>query len=319
MASETFIITGDVNVEITITELLDGTLQFDLKVLDVTGSIGDLNAVFFDLNDDSLTNGMSVMGSDVTDVALKTDGVTKVDSYTNMNGEVVKDLGKFDGGVQFGTQGIGQDDIRETSFVLSHDTQALSLDDFSLQDFGIRLTSVGEEGGSRDGSLKLGGTAPEFEEQPVDPVHVAVADTMTVSETEGFNPTDADGFLFYTDQLDNGSQSLLWNDTTDGSAYTGDVAAVNADENNIEQIVAGSNGGTIVIYTDGSVDFSTNDSLGANEFAHLDDGQSAQTEFEYTIDGGSSATLTVTVNGISDGGDPGDPGGPIGPEGLLFG
>ena len=56
MASSTFIIAGDVNVSVTITEV-DGSLQFDVNVLDDTGMIGDLNALFFDLADDSLTPG----------------------------------------------------------------------------------------------------------------------------------------------------------------------------------------------------------------------------------------------------------------------
>lgn len=161
MESMTFVIEGEVNVQITVTEMGDGTLKFDIAVLDDTGSIGDLNGIFFDLADDSITDGLSVTGDDVTETAFKADGVTKVDSYVNMNGEVVKEYGKFDAGIQFGTAGIGTDDIRETSFILSSDTGDLSLTDIAEQDFGLRLTSVGEEGGSRDGSLKLGGTAPE--------------------------------------------------------------------------------------------------------------------------------------------------------------
>ena len=302
MATETFIISGDVNVEITITEMIDGTLQFDLKVLDDTGAIGDLNALFFDLADDSLTTGLTIEGADVTETALKVDGVTKLDSYTNMNGEVVKDLGKFDGGVQFGTQGIGEDDIRETSFILSHETETLSLADFSLQDFGVRLTSVGEEGGSRDGSLKLGDTAPEFPDEPEGPIHTAVDDTMTVTENETFNPE----FILF-DYLTNFAESVLANDDTDTMPYLGDVVSVNGETADVGEIVLGSNGGAIRIFADGTVDFSAFSVEGApSDFEYLDDGQSALTTFEYGIDGGSTATLFVTVNG-------GDNSGPIDP------
>ncbi|SEW47584.1 VCBS repeat-containing protein [Cognatiyoonia koreensis] len=308
MTSETFILYGDVNVEFTITELADGSLQFDLKVLDDTGSIGDLNAFFFDLADDSLTHGMTITGSDVTDTVLKVDGVTKVDNYTNMNGEVIKELGKFDAGVQFGTQGIGQDDIRETSFILSHNTANLSLQDLSMQDIGVRLTSVGAEGGSRDGSLKIGGEVPDFPDGPVEPVNVAIDDTMTVSEVETFNPP----FVPF-DYLSDFAESILENDQTDEFIYAGDVTAVNGDANAIGDIVLGSNGGAIKIFADGTVDFSAASSeFGPSDFAYLNDGETAQTAFEYTIEGGSTATLTVTVTGISDGGGgPIDDGGPI--------
>lgn len=305
MATETFILQSDVNVEITITELENGTLQFDITVLDDTGSIGDLNAIFFDLTNDALTSGLTVIGDDVTGTAFKVDGVTKVDNYTNMNGEVIKDFGKFDGGVQFGTSGIGSDDIRQTSFTLSHDTESLTLQDFSLQDFGVRLTSVGPEGGSRDGSLKIGGTAPEFEVEPPVSTNTAIDDAMTVSELETFNPP-----FFPFDYLADFAESVLANDQSDSMPYLGDVTEVNGNADDVGEIVLGSDGGAIRIYADGSVDFSAfSDAAGPSDFAYLEDGQSAQTTFSYSIDGGSMATLVVTVNGISDGGGGGGGGG----------
>lgn len=310
MLSEYFVIEGEVNVGITITELGDGTLKFDVVVLDDTGSIGDLNALFFDLADDGLTDGLSVVGEDISGTAFKEDGVTKVSSYTNMNGEVIKDLGKFDAGIQFGSQGISEDDIRETSFVLSHDTIDLTLQSFSLQDFGVRLTSVGTEDGSREDSLKLGGTAPEFEEFTNDPVHVAVDNTMEVMEFDTFNPP-----LAGTDPLADFAMSVLENDTTDGMDYTGMVQSVNGSETDIGEIVLGSNGGAIRIYGDGTVDFSAASvEFGPSDFEYLNDGETAQTSFEYGIEGGSTAMLVVTVNGIS--GDPGGPGGPIDPPDI---
>ncbi len=169
MAEMTFQLTGDVNVSVTVSELSDGTLQFDLVVLDDTGSIGDLNGLFFDIADDGMVDGLMVSGADVTDSAFNANRVTKVDGYNNVNGEVTGDYGKFDGGVQFGTSGIGVDDIRETSFILSHEGGTLTLDDLLGQDFAVRLTSVGEEDGSRDDSLKIGGEAPT-DPDPVDPV-----------------------------------------------------------------------------------------------------------------------------------------------------
>jgi len=313
MSTASFTISGQVNVSVTLTENADGSITFDVAVLDDTGSIGDLNAIFFDLFDDNLTDGLSVTGDDVTDSAFKVDSVTKVDSFTNMNGEVVKDLSKFDGGIQFGTQGIGEDDIRETSFTLSHDSVDLTLADFSMQDFGARLTSVGAEGGSREGSLKLGETAPELigePEEPEGPVNTANADSMTVSELASFTPD----FFDFRDSLDNG-ESVLENDTTDDGQYLGDVTAVNGDPASLEQIVAGSNGGYIKIFADGTVDFSSsNNETGVNEFEYLNLGDQAITNFEYSIDGGSTTTLTVTVNGVDDGTDSGGGGFPGGGE-----
>lgn len=299
MASTTFTITGAVNVAVTITEMIDGSLKFDLKVLDDTGSIGDLNALYFDLANDSLTDGLVVDGADITGEVFKTDSVTKVDSYTNMNGEVIKDLGKFDGGVQFGTSGIGTDDIRETSFTLSHHTATLSLADFSLQDFGVRLTSVGEEGGSRDGSLKLGGTSPEFVEGPT---VVANTDTLTVNEDASFNAPD------FFDFLDSGASSVLANDTSDGNAYSGGITSVNGSADNVGQVIEGSNGGSIILYADGSFDFSASGADGVNDFDALAAGETATTSFTYGIEGGGAdGILTVNILGLNDGGGPVEP------------
>ena len=294
MESATFIISGEVNVSITITELGDGTLQFDVKVLDDTGSIGDLNALFFDLMDDSLTSGLTVTGDDVTGVALKADGVFKIDSYTNMNGEVINEFGRFDGGIQFGTSGIAQDDIRETTFVLSHETESLTLADFSLQDFGVRLTSVGVEGGAREDSLKLGETAPNFDDAP--------NDRMTVGEDELFN----EGLPDETDQLDSFNFSVLDNDEGATKVIIDPIGAFPGGAPAFD-IIPGTNGGYLMIFEDGRVDFSTKIvQQGVGDFDDLMDGESRQTMFHYETDNGIHATLTVTVQGS---GQPDDGGG----------
>lgn len=145
MAETTFQIIGDVAVAITVTEVA-GDLVFTVEVLDETGQIGDLRGLFFDLSDDSLT-GLTIIGDDVT--AQGTD-TKDLGNGNNMNGG---GRGKYDVGVGFGTPGIGNDDIQTTTFTLSAD-QDLSIDDLA-ENFGVRLTSVGEEGGPREGSLKL--------------------------------------------------------------------------------------------------------------------------------------------------------------------
>lgn len=281
MASHTFLITGDVNVEITITELADGSLRFDVTVLDTTGQIGDLRGLFFDLADDTLTSGISVSGADITDEVYKIDGVSSTGGSNNVKGEVLNEYGKFDFGIEIGTQGISTDDIQFTSFTVAHDTETLSIADFELQDMAVRLMSVGESGGARNGSLKLGGEIPE-----APPEILANDDVLTVWESE------TAGDLEF---LDGGADSVLANDTTDGAAYGGSVTGVNGDSGNIAQVVAGSSGGYATIYADGRIDFDA-----ADEFDFLNDGESATTSFTYEVDGGATATVTVNVLGESD-------------------
>ncbi|MEQ6249768.1 hypothetical protein ABMC89_12815 [Sulfitobacter sp. HNIBRBA3233] len=295
MATLTFTLEGGVNVAVTITELEGGALQFDLAVLDETGSIGDLNGLFFDLTDASLLDGLVFSGTDVTGTAVKEDGVTKVDGYMNINGDVVNEYGKFDAGVQFGTAGIAGDDIRETSFVLSHESVDLSLDMLSQMDFAVRLTSVGEEDGSRDDSLKIGGTAPEVVEEPEGPVAVAGPDSMTVTTNETFSE------FGLSDPLDDFVFSVLENDTVDGTPTTGTVVAANGQVFEDFVIVSGSNGGQMQFNSDGTVDFSAN-----GDFDHLTGDQTDTTEFTYTTSDGATGTLSVEVFVATDGGPIGE-------------
>jgi hypothetical protein len=50
----------------------------------------------------------------------------------------------FDVGLEFGTQGIGKDDIQSTSFTLSNTDNNLTLDDIAHVQFGARLASIGD-------------------------------------------------------------------------------------------------------------------------------------------------------------------------------
>ncbi len=292
MTSVTFELADSLGIIIAVTEMDDGTLHFTVTVDETAGQTADINALYFDLADDSLVDGLTVMGADVTDENLAANKVTKIDSHTNMNGEIVNEYGKFDGGIQFGTQGIATDDIQSTSFILSHDSVALTLDDILAQDFGIRLTSVGEIDGPREDSLKIGGTAPDAPDQPPEPelVNTANADSLFVSERETF---ETDGS---TDALSGGAMSVLENDTsfdgTDTFIYNEDVTAVNGDAGAVAQIVDGDNGGLLIVYADGTVDFSAN-----GDFDALNRGQTEVTNFTYEIEGGSTAIIDVTVLG----------------------
>ncbi|MGC9524779.1 MAG: energy transducer TonB, partial [Limnospira sp.] len=143
--------TGDsAGVTVTLEEVEDG-IQV---TVDSVEPIADLNGVFFDLEDDDLLDSLSVAGDDVTESDFGGD-VKKVGNAT------ISPL-DFEAGVQIGTSGIGQDDIQSTVFVLSSDGEELTLDQFIGEEFGVRLTSVGE---NRNGSSKLRGTAaPVFAE-----------------------------------------------------------------------------------------------------------------------------------------------------------
>ncbi|MBF9033730.1 hypothetical protein HKCCE2091_05715 [Rhodobacterales bacterium HKCCE2091] len=162
--SISFIAEGDVDTEITITENADGTLTFDIAVVE-GGLIGDLRAVFFDLQGvDASTGTFAVMGSDVTDEGFEEEGVDSLGRDASVKGQVLNEMGAFDAGLEFGTSGMAWDDIQETSFTLFWDgdgdgTSDLTLDMLDMSDFALRYTSVGEEGGSRNASAKIGDQA----------------------------------------------------------------------------------------------------------------------------------------------------------------
>ncbi len=155
-----FEIGGDPKPTIVVKEMADGSLEFTV-VLDPDGeNTGDLRGLFFDLADDDLIDGLSVDGEHVTDGAFDANAVSDLGNGANMNGG---GRGSFDVGIEIGTQGMSGDDIQTTTFMLSHDTEALTLDMIAGQTFGVRITSVGpggEEG--REELLKLVGTASEI-------------------------------------------------------------------------------------------------------------------------------------------------------------
>ena len=152
--SMTFTIEGDVSVRITVTEDGAGGLVFDLAVIDDTGLTADLNGLFFDFGDASLVDGLLADGAEITNTAFEYDGVDNLGGGVNIKGDLVNDTDRYDAGVRLGTSGMAKDDIQTTSFTLTHETEALTLEDVANMDFAVRLTSVGEIDGDRDGSLK---------------------------------------------------------------------------------------------------------------------------------------------------------------------
>lgn len=144
------------DIEVFLTELPDGSVKIDVSVADDSAKVGDLRGLFFHVADEDKIRGLTVTGDDVTDSQFSEDRVKDLGNGANVSG-----LGRYDAGVEFGTSGIGKDDIRSTSFVISH-PDGMSLDDFRYQDFAVRLTSVGYEGGARCDSEKIGGNAGEL-------------------------------------------------------------------------------------------------------------------------------------------------------------
>jgi hypothetical protein len=165
---------SDTRVKFTLDDQIAGSgkVQFKVDYL-ATGSntIADIRGIFFNILDDSLLSGMQVVGKDVTNSKFGPAGtITSVGSGSNnLNGGGIL----FDAGVEIGKEGIGgnKGDIQSTTFTLSHISKALTLAQFSEQNFGVRLMSVGS-GNSREGSSKLKGTAPYYTPPPPPPQKV---------------------------------------------------------------------------------------------------------------------------------------------------
>ncbi len=156
---------------IRITENADGTVGVNLWI---EGAItGDLRGLFFDLADEALINTLSMtpLTDNVsTSLVQGNDQVTNLGNGVNMNGlltdptlTVTKgklvagaEANGYDVGIRIGEAGIGQgDDFQTFDFTLASTARALTLEDFSLVDFAVRITSVGAVGGARDDSNKI--------------------------------------------------------------------------------------------------------------------------------------------------------------------
>ncbi len=165
---------SDTRVKFTLDDAAAGSgkVQFKVDYLS-TGSntIADIRGIFFNILNDSLLSGLQITGTDVTAKKFGPAGsITSVGSGSNnLNGGG----GSFDIGVEIGQEGIGQGkgDIQSTIFTLSHASQALTLAQFSEQNFGVRLMSVGS-GNNRNGSSKLKGQAPYYTPPPPPPKKV---------------------------------------------------------------------------------------------------------------------------------------------------
>lgn len=284
--SITFTINGPVETQITILELADGTLRFDLAVLG-SGLIGDLRGLFFDLADlDASSAGLMVTGIDGSEMLIggtvfNEVGVDRVFGDVNVKGEVIHEQGKFDAGIEFGTQGIGKDDIQSASFILSGD-MPLSLDSLDLADMGLRYTSVGK-GNKRPDSAKIAGDASG----------VARNDAWEVDENSAAT----------IDLLENDTQGVR----PDGTRKTvisvvDSQGALDAVAGGFQRtvVIDGLTLGTLFVSSDGFASFSA-DGPDADKLAH-DDIRTWGFTYETQGSDGSLATADVvlTIDGQND-------------------
>lgn len=145
------------SVSVSVDDAIDpGNLVITLEVIGT--QTGDLRGFFAHVSDESLLPGLSVTGTGVTDSQFSANDVINLGGGNNLNGGGTPC--ECDLGVEIGTSGIGSDDIQMVVLTLSHVSQNLDVSLFQEQDFGVRATSVGPLGGSRDGSSKLSGTIP---------------------------------------------------------------------------------------------------------------------------------------------------------------
>ena len=167
----------NINVTILLEEYVNGQGEDAGVKFTVTESdnrrIGDIRGVFFHVepDDTDVLTGLKVVGADVTEFRVGEDAINDLGDGANMkgdggyryedgDGDIIKGH-KYDVGVEIGTQGKATDDIQSTMFIVSNPDFELNLENFADVEFGVRLTSVGFEGGSRNQSSKVFGESPE--------------------------------------------------------------------------------------------------------------------------------------------------------------
>ena len=117
----------------------------------------DLRAVYFNIEDDTLLPGISATGQDVTDFKIHTSNLGGNTSLVGNGSPCPCDIGVEIGVLgSGGPQGTGPDYIESTSFVLSHATLDLQIDQFMAQAVGVQVAGVGPRP-CFDGAAKLAG------------------------------------------------------------------------------------------------------------------------------------------------------------------
>lgn len=289
---------------VTVTDNGDGTLSFVVEVDESTGTTGDMRAIYFNNAENSYLSGLSIAvdesdgdagtTSDTTDVFLDQDidRMKWVGSRdTNVNGEVIKENdGAFDTGIEFGSQGMSADDVQRMEFTLSAD-QDLTIDSFDWTTIGLRVTSVGDVDGSRNGSLKLAGeetTPPDEPSTVVAENDFGIGDGAEV-QNGGISPAEGPGGLLDWRTNDFDPEGDTFQLTTLSGA--GGTSSSTADALGWFDWVDGDMGGEIRLNAlTGIVEVRDID----GDFAGLSD-TAVQTSISYEITDSTGATDTATV------------------------
>lgn len=222
---------GAPGVEVYVEESGTGALLFNVSVLDTASLTADLRGLFFRLADATKLVGLKATSTDgtVTDFQAIDNKVIDLGDGANMNGAVTK-TNAFDVGVEFGTQGIGKDDIQDSAFTLSNTANNLTLDDIAQTLFGARLTSVGSPTGSRSDSAKLTATAPAAPDARNDVYSIFEDNASGLNDPRSSalgvkfeilsNDTDADGNKLTITKLLGTTEGTLTVTTANGGTVT---------------------------------------------------------------------------------------------------
>ncbi len=273
--SITFVVSGDVvDTRITVTEQSDGSLRYDLQVLDYAALAAsderNLSSIYLDVNDDSRIAGLSIVGPDVTNFS---------GSANQISPPGLSDS-SFDIQVDFGGQN-STGNIGSTSFEVRSSGGPLSLEFVSSADVGVSLLSdfvVGSDG-PRSLTTEIGSSPAAIQ-----------SDELLVNEDQSntgnilANDTDSDVLLFVESAELRGQPLVL------DSAQT-----VTTD---------GGRTGTLTIAADGTVTFDATD----NSFDDLASGETDTLTITYTstrfsdseAEPVATADVVITINGVND-------------------
>ena len=160
----------------------NGGVQFTLDAGSYQAA--DIRGIWFNIDDASLLSGLNISGANITDQAIGDNSVTTVGGNSNNLNGGGGQANPFDIGLSIGNNGLrgGRDDFQVTTFTVSHNAIALSIDNFIGQQFGARFTSVENKDGARNGSSKLLGMAPTGNKPPSvpEPLPGGMATTMSL-------------------------------------------------------------------------------------------------------------------------------------------
>ncbi|WP_417770651.1 Ig-like domain-containing protein [Stappia sp.] len=252
---------GQSGVRLKVTETADGTLLFELDLLDGARRKADIQALFFDTS--SLLDPGS-FAADGPHVRSTAHGRVKDAGWgQNVHGQPAS----FDFGVGLSPRGKEGLAVQSTSFTLSSEAGALSLDDIGGMDFAARVNGIG----SRPVMVTTAPHAPD-----------AVADSYSIFEdgAAGLDaPTHTPTGIVFT-PLDN---------DTDGD---GDTLTITA--------VRGAMHGTVEIIDGDDADDIAGDAILYTPFADY----SGADHFEYLVSDGDGGTdfagVDVAIEAAAD-------------------